>query len=124
MHPSQPGSGGADYSCVFREVFLPLLKRMKPDLVMVSAGQDTLSDDPVGGMNLVPEDLGYLTALLLDAARSRLPWYWKGGTARPTARQYRHIFRALQGSPCRKESGDPSRHTSEIVSKLRSLHHL
>ncbi len=122
--PLVPGSDCADYSCVFSEVFLPLLERMKPDLVMVSAGQDTLSDDPVGGMDLSPEDLGYLTTLLLDTGSQPLALVLEGGYGPSHGEAVRQIFLALQGSPCRKERGDPSHHTSEIVSQLRSLHHL
>jgi acetoin utilization deacetylase AcuC-like enzyme len=122
--PLLPGSGGADYSCVFSEVFLPLLERTNPDLVIISAGQDTLWDDPVGGMNLVPGDFGHLTALLLDAIPQPLALVLEGGYGPSHGEAVRHIFRALQGSPCRKESGDPSRQTAELVSKLRGLHGL
>ena len=57
----------ADYSLVFEEVFLPAIARMDPDLIIISAGQDVLSDDPVGDMRSCPEDIGYLTGLVLDA---------------------------------------------------------
>ncbi len=44
----------ADYSLVFQEVFLPAIARMDPDLILISAGQDVLSDDPVGDMQIQP----------------------------------------------------------------------
>ena len=56
-----------DYVHVFSDLFLPVLKRAHPDLVIVSAGQDALADDPVGGMGLLPADYGTFAGLLLDA---------------------------------------------------------
>ena len=50
--PVGTGSSGADIALVFSEVFLPALERFRPDCLLVSAGQDILSDDPLGGMNV------------------------------------------------------------------------
>ncbi len=52
------GSTGADYALVFREVFVPALRRFDPDVVVVSAGQDALFDDPLGSIHLRPEGFG------------------------------------------------------------------
>ena len=122
--PLAAGSGGADYSCVFREVFLPLLERMKPDLVLVSAGQDTLSDDPVGGMNLVPEDLGYLTALLLDATSQPLALVLEGGYGPSHGEAVRSVFNALNGSREGEMRQKPGTPTLQLVSALKKLHRL
>ncbi|WP_292521082.1 histone deacetylase [Methanoculleus sp.] len=48
--PLAAGSTGADYALVFREVFVPAIRGFKPALLVVSAGQDPLFDDPLGSM--------------------------------------------------------------------------
>jgi acetoin utilization deacetylase AcuC-like enzyme len=62
--PLPAGSTIAGYRTVFREEFLPAILQFDPGLIIVSAGQDCLFDDPLGDMALCPEDLGTLTAFL------------------------------------------------------------
>ncbi|NYT08298.1 MAG: histone deacetylase, partial [Methanomicrobiales archaeon] len=38
--------------------------RFDPGLIIISAGQDCLSDDPLGNMALRPDDLGTLASFL------------------------------------------------------------
>lgn len=68
--PLPAGSALADYRKVFSEDFLPAILRFDPGLVLVSAGQDCLSDDPLGGMALRPQDLGVLAS---DLAGTGIP---------------------------------------------------
>jgi acetoin utilization deacetylase AcuC-like enzyme len=64
--PLPPGSGIDDYRCVFTGEFIPAIKSFDPSLLLVSAGQDCLSDDPLGMMELRPGDIGELTSILLE----------------------------------------------------------
>ena len=56
----------------YRERFLTALetlsKKMRPELVIVSAGFDAHRDDPVGSLELETEDFGPLTSAVLDVA--------------------------------------------------------
>ncbi|MEQ1843460.1 MAG: histone deacetylase, partial [Verrucomicrobiales bacterium] len=52
----------------FRNRFLPMMKRFRPDLVIISAGFDSRHGDPLGGFRLRDEDFAELTTLLLDLA--------------------------------------------------------
>lgn len=56
-----------------------------PDLVLVSAGFDSLAGDPLGGFTLIPDDFTTLTAALVDRARrwclGRLVSVLEGGYA-------------------------------------------
>ncbi|HTY52696.1 MAG TPA: histone deacetylase, partial [Methanomicrobiales archaeon] len=65
--PLAPGSTIADYDAVFSRVFVPAIRKFNPGLILVSAGQDILFDDPLGGMKLHPSDFGLLTWRLLRA---------------------------------------------------------
>jgi acetoin utilization deacetylase AcuC-like enzyme len=112
----------ADYSLVFKEIFLPVIARMRPDLIIISAGQDLLSDDPVGDMSLVPEDLGYLAGLLLDETGMPLSLVLEGGYGPSHGVAVRDILLALGGTrfPC----GDvkPGKKTPGIVSRIKKIH--
>jgi len=114
----------ADFSFVFKEVFLPAVARMDPDLIIISAGQDVLSDDPVGDMALLPEDIGYLTGLVLDATRMPLALVLEGGYGPSQGEAVRNIFGALAGTrfPCGDQA--PGKKTLGLVSKLQRIHNL
>jgi acetoin utilization deacetylase AcuC-like enzyme len=42
--------------------------RMRPELVLISAGFDAHADDPIGSLGLASEDFGTLTRIVLEAA--------------------------------------------------------
>ena len=114
----------ADIALVFSEVFLPAIARMDPDLVIISAGQDVLSDDPVGGMQLVPEDLGYLTGLVLDATRMPLALVLEGGYGPSHGAAVQKIFAALSGTRFSDGKKVAGKKTAGLVAKLRKIHGL
>lgn len=114
----------ADIALVFEEVFLPAIVRMDPDLIIVSAGQDVLSDDPVGDMQLLPEDLGYLTGLVLDRTRMPLALVLEGGYGPSHGAAVRHIFGALGGTRSARTDRAPAKRTTALVAKLRTIHDL
>jgi acetoin utilization deacetylase AcuC-like enzyme len=114
----------ADYFLVFNEVFLPAVARMDPGLIIVSAGQDVLSDDPVGDMQLVPEDIGYLTGLVLDATGMPLTLVLEGGYGPSHGAAVRNIFNALSGTRFACGNRTPGKKTIGLVSRLRKIHNL
>lgn len=69
--PLPPGSGVEEYRKVLVHDIIPAVVAFEPGLILVSAGQDPLSDDPLGGMNLEPADFGLFTNLV--SAISRIP---------------------------------------------------
>jgi acetoin utilization deacetylase AcuC-like enzyme len=50
--PLPAGSGDAEYAQAFREAVEPAVRAFDPGLVLVSAGFDAHTDDPLGGMRL------------------------------------------------------------------------
>jgi acetoin utilization deacetylase AcuC-like enzyme len=114
----------ADYSLVFKDVFLPAVARMDPQLIIISAGQDILSDDPVGNMQLVPEDLGYLTGLILDATGMPLTLVLEGGYGPSHAAAVQNIFSALGGKRFACGDTTPNKKTLGLVSRLQRIHNL
>lgn len=50
--PINSGAGDAEYLKAFDELFLPIMERYEPEIILVSAGFDTHRLDPLGGMEL------------------------------------------------------------------------
>jgi acetoin utilization deacetylase AcuC-like enzyme len=114
----------ADYALVFNEIFFPAIARMDPDLVIISAGQDILSDDPIGDMQVLPEDVGYLTGLALDATAMPLALVLEGGYGPSHGAAVGHIFDALGGVRPGCRNGAPSKKTLGVISRLQRIHNL
>ncbi|NOZ08769.1 MAG: histone deacetylase [FCB group bacterium] len=54
--PLPAGSGRREYRQAMHRQVIPLLKNHAPDLLLISCGFDAAQNDPLGGMNLQPED--------------------------------------------------------------------
>jgi acetoin utilization deacetylase AcuC-like enzyme len=67
----------------FREILLPIALEFKPDIVLVSAGQDPHKDDPLGGMRLTSAGFGAVAGVVKEIAntccRGRLAASLEGG---------------------------------------------
>ncbi|MCK9579901.1 MAG: histone deacetylase [Methanoregula sp.] len=123
--PLKQNSGIADYVSVFSEIFMPALQKFRPDLVIISAGQDMLSDDPLESMNLVPTDLSILTAMVRDAAEQSLTFVLEGGYGPSHPEAIRIIFDTLEKtSPAKMPDSKPDETTLETVRLLKKLHRL
>ena len=66
--PLEAGATDADYDLVFRELVVPALLAFNPDLLMVSAGFDAHTDDPLAGMRMSAGGFARLTAHLCAVA--------------------------------------------------------
>src|SRR4051812_31177210 len=64
--PLPPGCGDAVYTRAFDEVLAPLARRWRPDLILVSAGDDAHFSDPLANMRLTVD--GYVS--LVDRLRA------------------------------------------------------
>jgi acetoin utilization deacetylase AcuC-like enzyme len=69
--PLRAGDGGKEFREAFESVILPALRNHAPDLIIVSAGFDAHRADPLGNINLVEDDFGWVTRKLVDVARER-----------------------------------------------------
>ena len=63
--PVPAGSTIDEYQDAFRARIVPAVTAFDPDLLLVSAGQDILYDDPLGSIRIRPEDFVTLTRLVL-----------------------------------------------------------
>lgn len=66
--PLSDGSGGHEMRRVYTEEILPFVRRFVPELILVSAGFDAHSSDPLAGLSWETEDFAWLTEQICDLA--------------------------------------------------------
>lgn len=117
-------SGISEYSCVFDHIFIPALRRFRPDLILISAGQDMLADDPVGDMLLTPPDIGVLTGKVLGSGDTPLALVLEGGYGPSHPDAIRSILAALGGEVPELTAPAPAGPVRDLVHRIRKLHRL
>jgi acetoin utilization deacetylase AcuC-like enzyme len=84
--PFPAGSGRNEILGAFRTGLVPAAERFRPELVMISAGFDSRSGDPLGQFTLTDADFADLTTIVLEIARQhargRVVSVLEGGYAR------------------------------------------
>ncbi|MDA8170931.1 MAG: histone deacetylase [Nitrospiraceae bacterium] len=66
--PMASGSGIKQYLRVYQDLLPPLMARFKPDVVLVSAGYDIYSNDPLASINVSEEGIREIVEGILRAA--------------------------------------------------------
>jgi len=66
--PIEMGTSRERYRDEFRGALEKMSERMKPQLILVSAGFDSHREDPIGSLGLETEDFAALTDIVLDCA--------------------------------------------------------
>jgi acetoin utilization deacetylase AcuC-like enzyme len=124
--PLVPGCTFADYAQVFSDIFVPAITRFEPDLLVISAGQDILFDDPLGSMAVKPQDFFYLTRILQNSVDNPLALILEGGYSPSHGTAIAHIFKALAGENASVPSGagKPWASTTETIALLRKIHRI
>ncbi len=76
--PLPRGAGDKTISALLDEVFIPVAKQFKPDLIIVSAGFDSYYLDPLGGLKLTLEGFAEIIEKL-QSVQSKLLCSLEGG---------------------------------------------
>ena len=66
--PLSAGDGGDAFREAFETVILPRLRAFKPDILVISAGFDAHTRDPLANLNLVEADYTWVTKKLMEIA--------------------------------------------------------
>ncbi len=119
--PVREGSALSDYLSVFNGVFLPAIERFLPDIIIISAGFDALSDDPMSGIKLTPGDFGVLTHITAESAGVPLALVFEGGYGPSLGPAVSSVFGALGGVCPRYGPGEPKDSTKRVVYQLNKL---
>lgn len=131
--PLPAGTGDAMYLAVFDELLLPLARRFKPDLVLVSVGFDAHWSDPLGSMRLTVAAYSLmaqrLVKLAAEACRGRLAFTLEGGYNHAAlAHGTLAVLNALLGFEFADLLGPPPSGERpvdhEYLARLRALHGL
>ena len=102
--PLPAGTGFSSYRRALADALDEAARTFAPDLVLISAGYDTLRDDPLGSFELEPAHFHELTRMVLQwagtGADGRVIAALEGGYApSPTGRAVVATLRALAGVP-------------------------
>ncbi|MBI2252361.1 MAG: histone deacetylase [Armatimonadetes bacterium] len=66
--PLPGGLEDDDYLYILKEIFIPRAKEFNPELIIVSAGFDAHSADPIGGMRITDDGFSKMAALIQNLA--------------------------------------------------------
>jgi acetoin utilization deacetylase AcuC-like enzyme len=66
--PLRAGDGGDQFKQAMEHVIFPRLREFKPDLVVISAGFDAHTRDPLANLNFVEADYSWATKKLMEIA--------------------------------------------------------
>ena len=121
--PLQSGAGDPDYLYVFNAILAPAARKFKPDIILVSAGQDGHRDDPLAGMNLTSVGFGQMTGVVRllseELCGGKLVLALEGGyDYRALSSSVNSIFGTLINGADQK-AGIPSGTTIEVVRQIK-----
>ncbi|HCD50621.1 MAG: acetoin utilization protein [SAR116 cluster bacterium MED-G04] len=81
--PLRAGSDGAYVTQVWEDYLIPKIRAAKPELILISAGFDAHSRDPLANINCEAEDFGRITTMIRqlaeDVAEGRIVSLLEGG---------------------------------------------
>jgi acetoin utilization deacetylase AcuC-like enzyme len=66
--PLPAGTGDQGYLMAYREILKPIALEFRPDIILISAGQDPHQDDPLGGMRLTAQGFGAMAGQVKEIA--------------------------------------------------------
>ena len=119
--PFPAGTGSFVYRKAFEEVVLPLLKEFSPQIILVSAGFDSHSYDPLSSLELHETDYFYFTKQLLSFSSSSLILSLEGGyDLRALPLSVWHCLRAFLGEEVKLKE-DSSRIGEEVIIEAKSV---
>jgi acetoin utilization deacetylase AcuC-like enzyme len=77
--PLAAGTGSDKFRDAVKTYWFPELERFQPELILISAGFDAHSEDPMSNLNLTDADYSWVTTQLCCFARGRIVSVLEGG---------------------------------------------
>jgi len=77
--PVPPGTGHETYMTIFKEIVVPVGKKFRPDALIISAGQDSHSGDPLTNLMLCSASYYLMTDWLIQSVCSKTVALLEGG---------------------------------------------
>lgn len=66
--PLRPGDGGEQFRAAMENIILPRLREFRPELIVISAGFDAHTRDPLANLNFLEADFEWATRKLMEVA--------------------------------------------------------
>lgn len=66
--PMQKDSDDQSYIQKFKEIVIPTMEHVEPNIILISAGFDAHKEDPLGGMNITTNGFEQLSRIVLESA--------------------------------------------------------
>ena len=96
--PVPPGTGHDTYIDIFDDILIPVGKKFRPDVQIISAGQDSHRDDPLSNLRLCSASYYLMTEQLIQSVCSKTLAILEGGyNSENVARANYAIISALKG---------------------------
>jgi len=129
--PLQPGAGDRELVCALRRILVPVARRFRPQLILVSAGFDAHRDDPLASLEVTGEGFAeasrIVRALADDLCGGRVAVVLEGGYS-PSG-LYEGVSALLDAllaedgpdlAPCPEAPAGSA--LAQVVERLRSVH--
>jgi acetoin utilization deacetylase AcuC-like enzyme len=122
--PVPEGTSDADYVYILENFVLPLAESFKPELIVISAGQDAHNDDVTSDLCLTEACYGVMTNMMKNAAEKlcggKIVVVLEGGyEPESLARSNLEIVNSLIGESKAQVTGTPKEETIALVNKLK-----
>jgi acetoin utilization deacetylase AcuC-like enzyme len=125
--PLPGGQGDRDFAWIYQDILVPIARKYKPDLVLVSAGFDIYYQDPLGAMQVSEEGFAWLTKILHQLAQEvcegRILFTLEGGyNIEGLTQGIKKVLLTLRGEPIALEtSGYSNRTTEKIIATVQKI---
>ena len=124
--PLPAGCGDGAYRAVFDDLLVPVADDFEPDVILVSAGFDADTRDPIGGMAMTTAGFGALCGVVCDLAdrhcEGRLALVLEGGyDLDAIADGVRVCVEVMAGATPPEIPAVPG-HAAEVIDQVRVVH--
>lgn len=125
--PVPAGTGDADYMHIIKNFIVPKVRKFKPELMVISAGQDSHRDDLISGLKVTEAGYAWMTKTFMDLAAefcsNKLVMELEGGyNLMALARSNNEIVQTLLGvEPQHKIEGEVLKSTVDILKSLEEV---
>lgn len=125
--PLPAGTEDAGFTAAFREILLPAALEFKPDIVMVSAGQDAYANDGLAQMKMSADGFAALASIVTSIAEKtcegKVAAVLEGGYDLGfLARSVASVLGVFMGrEPERKEPAEPGTKVRERLEQVKNI---
>ena len=122
--PLPIGMGDGDYAALFEHILQPISNQFAPELILVSAGFDTLATDPLGSMRMTTAGYTTLMKQIMDmakvSAQGRIVLFLEGGyDVQGEARAVEAVLRTMLTGQAASQEEPTSQHTQTIIQAIQ-----